>query len=1093
MSMRLIVYSLTAIFLLGACTERGRPIHEHEPKAANSPAPDPTASETPSAGNAAADISNPLVLATQVLDPKRVRDPNSLSNESFRDQLIALNRAILDWPAERREEKQLTVLLENYARAVDLDCEELKSRCPGRRYFLLSGDSFAVLKLAAKKAPEARKPRLIFWAIELKNRQADNELLSLAVKHVTPAVAAADARLYATLGNFIETAIELAANSTTSPAEAKKFAGSIPLWNLLGEKSWKLGRPAQQKLWVMASRAGAFHAADGNLVPEFRRLMEEYDGLPHSLRSNEMELKAADGIHPEALGARFSQNRDELDFLMDAVYMQKLSAAEAAAIFGAGPRSSAELTSRLEAYSRLRFAWGLYKSSRVASKIFRADVETKNLMTYAVSQSSRVREIWGPMEAAFLYLKNFAELALKSREDGAPFLAEVSSRLGSFERTVNIASVYPHLLMLFHLMSQEDFDIELQSLSHLTAAKVMDLAFWGYFLPNLKYTSGTGVKLNTFELLYAFDFAVRSGSFQAMEIKPDDFMSDTLLRLTEETEALLNLNFERIDSRLRQAVGAEDFKQTCRALGDGHFAEKVLNLGELQLSSYFGGFIKNLTTAVSSLGGSGATLPGGKTSVNDMGVYYADIEFGEALERARLNLGQHLRTGEAMLRSYSHYLATYEGLSAPQIKARTRQTRKKLEQIRLLRETALAKARQWQEEIGRCYLKAQLKELEVHRELLRHEEAFLRQVHRDVRTFRSAPESVREGLREAYRLKNLEGGFPGLDEISENGYRVSQLNLLVRFKNYLGEIAPYIRVAMPSKFDSKQPLVTGVKTYLVPFLEDEDRFVQTALKTYFAKGDPFLQWLNISGRLLAWNQMLRTMAITQRLEVELKPNDVRATSDAMLDLHEDALALLRLTSEDRRLFEILRVDARFSLLTLDEKIVGFPMDPNTGVRRLQDTWGIYDLPMKMMNRQVLGSEYDDEDLDAVISPLYQPKRFGFMQLGQDYFNARSPQTRGPLVIDFNPRLDRFLDVSIANFVNREIRTTQGFHEALARRVGRAASLSPELRPRADVNVDVSIVSPWINPNLARSFEGDLKTFMQRTQNCYENLLCENFK
>jgi hypothetical protein len=357
-------------------------------------------------------------------------------------------------------------------------------------------------------------------------------------------------------------------------------------------------------------------------------------------------------------------------------------------------------------------------------------------------------------------------------------------------------------------------------------------------------------------------------------------------------------------------------------------------------------------------------------------------------------------------------------------------------------------------------------------------------------------EEGRRYLSSTYELKGLPGGFKGQDSLQYDGYRVSSVNLLIRIAGYLkngiktetqviAPVAPWVSVNLGSKFDSDSELVRLGERNFLPYTDSEDEFVTNAFKTYFAGNGEYLNWLIGPGtRTYIWDEYLRTLTLTYRLESELAPDDRSVTPQTILKAHEDFLRITQLSGFERHWFSTIGLGERFDLGALKDVVLAATLNYSTSRYSLDELWGLYDLPVKLMDRQVLGIEYDSEGAEMQPPLLARPTRFGFQDWGRGYYKARASENRGAPLASYNPDVDRYLDRSVTAFVRQEADSIRAFHDALDSFIPEVA-LRPEAeRPRVDVNMDLTITGPWVSETLTRSFDANLRNFQQSTHRCF---------
>lgn len=1071
------------IAFLISCTEKGTPIVQHEPDR-RSEDTDSVTTVAQSADKRIAD-EDVLVLSKRVLDRERIRDLSSYSSRGVLDDLLELNLRLIRSDVSDRSAKILPIL-KDYAAALELECGDIKSSCLGLKYFRRAASSAEVVKMMAQM-PEfkSQSSRLLLFAIELKNGLADLKLFQLLLADLPPSDA--------TSRSLLETSLMRASQDINQPTKLREFLMATHAWEMIENKKWNLSGAAQSTLWSMIARARLFDDGSGQPSQTFLDLNADLMARPDSLASRQKALLAKGKIKPQALGANLITQFDELTYLLDAVFLQILAPQTAAEIFQNSGRSAQSLFDAVDNYVRLRFVIGLEESTQLAKGIFKASVPTEQLLIHAMKESSLVKQVWGSLKGRQESVKNFALSALKLTNAGTSLEPKARALFNSYGRSVNQASTYPHELLLFQMLSQKRFKITLRGLGELDTGDLMSMLFYGTLPPLLDYSDEI-TPLNHFEIIYAFDMAVRSGLLPSMDINVDDFMSDILSRLMQAPITSVTEVLDRVERRFGGETSRfRDFKNICQEFHGADPVPRVIDLPGIRLSPYFGDVMEFLYTDVSSKGGTSSGESGGIMRGN-LGLFYMDAEYGEALERVRLNLGMYERIGQAMLASYGDYLKRFEYASDDRVEKLTSKTRAQLEVLTKVRERTLKTASKWWNEVGWCYFKAGQRDIEFFHMILNQEEEYLRGVHRDMRRLRAAGISAQESqrIKESRYFKGLPGGFRGLDRLDKDAYTVTSIDFMIRSANYLQKVAPHVTVNFGSQLNMDVVLVRDATIRQLLWTESEDDFVNSGLKAYFSKKEPFVTWITLAGaRVLGWANFLKSMMSIYRLENEVLGAPQTFSAEKILSAHEDILKLTQLSPEDRKLMSVIHESMRFDPLYLNDRLITYTVDLERGKFAFQDIWGLFDLPVLLASYEKLGYDYDQSHMGPEQPPASRrPKRFGFMELGRLYYNARSNWMRGNPIIPYNAVLDKELGARVSNVVQKETAVIQSFHQATESYVNSSQRRSPSLRPRADIDISQSVTQP-LSETLIPNFNDELRRFRQNTQDCFSSR-CADF-
>ena len=1110
---------ILALVALAGCTERAASVRPHDaapaPYAPSAPPAEeakPADSELVRAKRAepafnADPVKGGLApLSDVVLAVSRVRDPRSLTDKKVRDDLAAFNALVLELAPDHGGRPEFGAIVAKFAATLAVECGPGKEDCVGYKYLRLASNSSLVMKLAAKRETRpAERLKLLFAAVELKNTVWDPELseaiLMLAVSKeagADPALKALIARSKSVLETTLRQTLQNLVVKRASPEQARKLLDSIDGWKLAAPGGgWGLESASRDALYeAMAKHGYGYSGNRGGLSPAFVAAIEALEAEPGSLRKRQETLRAQKLFVPAAVGAELTDVYDELIFALDGVFLGKLSPEAGRAIVASSSKSAAEIERTVVNFIRVQFAVALYESTRMAKSIFNASVETEELLWHAMRESASVKRVWGALKGQMEPLRGLSMFALREKGAGAASLARIDGVFASYDKSVNLSAVYPHTLILFYMLSKKRFDLALpMSGRRFNSADLMNILYEGELPPLLEYSDETA-PLNHFQLLHSFDFAVRSNLFSIIDIDPDAFIAETIGRLNEGPSKQIQGVLDRVRQHFAQAKSYPQLQLACAeieaaAKGERPRTTRSFYISEMPSSVYYGRVIGDAFTDVTSSSG---TMPsGGSLGKIDLGVFYPDREYSEALEKTRLNVGGNLRLGRAMIAAYRSYLARFKGADAAELDRRTSESRGSLKRLEDLRSRVLASSEAWYREIGKCYFRLEVEEHRMQESLLRTEQAYLRKVHRDMKRLRSDALSPEERARlvASYRFTGLPSEFPGKDQILPHGYHYTQVDLFVRFSRYMREglrtetesiaaLAPHVDVNMGVRMDDEVDWIHKTPTTFLPYVDSEAEFVTSGMKAIFSQHRPnatFVHWLSYpTGRILNWSPYLLSLANLYRLEWDMKGSSSIIGAKDVLRAQETMLDIMKFSQFERDLYRSVSVPRRYGESQPHRLLLVFDYEVT---QQVQSLWGLFDLPMRMMDSEELGRNYDEPNPMKFF-------RFGSLTAGRQYYRARSPVIRGESIIPFNNDLDRELDESVSRFVKADLASVAAFNTELESYLKGIAARPPAERPWADLSITETIRGPLLSDSLLSGHHSKIRSFHQGTQRCFED-------
>jgi hypothetical protein len=1072
-----------------ACTEKGKPHNNHE---GAKPGPQTQPLQTPDTAIPSGKISTDLnTLADKVLDHARVQNPKSLLDRSTRDDLLALNKMILELKAEQTAQPEFRALARKYSNAVILDCGDFRDSCTGLRYFKTAANSSQVVKTFAKLLPDNRI-RLILIALELKNRLWDGELVEILIAAAASPHSTEEIKDLEKIQSMLAAAFTSAAAKIQDRAEARKFLESMNGWAVLTNPQLKFADAARVSVFELAARADFLREQNGELNLGAKAIMDKAEENPNSAIAKQKVLQAQKIFIPEAAGARPINKYDELTFLLDGIYLGNIQPQAGNILFRSLGRTSRQLREALENYLRLHFLSATLEGTQQIARILAAPVESDASLRHVIAESADITRVWQTFLSQSGPLRSFAMLALADAKDTSQ--REVRNMFDSLPRTITRSAVYPHMLVLFHQLSQKRFELYMRfSGKAIDTALIMRWLFEGKIPPLFPYTDDE-LPLTYFELPHAFDLAVRTGVFGIMNLDVDVFMADTLRRLSEDHIKAIDKSMDLTRTRLTETTNMRDFRAFCAEVKGGPKRSREFYFGDINDSPYFGRTRYLMSVGMSALNSDSqhTSTDRGELQRTSLGLNFADGTFNEALELNRLELGSALRAGEAMLAAYQDYLTRFVHLSADDVAKRTVQTRATLDMIRNKRKDTLSFANDLFQELGTCYLKAALLDRGIMERAIEYERIYLRHVHALLTRMRSQDLNLeqRASLTKQIQFSGLPNGFTGRDRLSESGYRANQVDLLIRITRYLTEglnlngqqlppIAPHLKIHFGEQLTLDTRIVRETVDGLLTYVEKPEDFVGSAFKLYFRNKNGFLLWRNLNSHPLTTStDMLKNAISMYRTEFEIYGRAGRVSPEQTLRMHEDLIDLVRITPQEREIMELTQIFRKIDKLYLDRRFIR----TNERWETIQDVLGLFDFPLSLLTVEQLGFVWDQANQTERIGtpPVRQTMFLG----GQNYYNSRNPISRGNPVIGFNSAVDQQMDRSFIGFVKSELKAIHTFQESAQSYFTAIEKRPAAQQPYFDVDLRTSVRAPLYNPGAFQDFNALENNFHRQTSGLY---------
>lgn len=1091
-----------------ACTEKGKPFREHAPAQPQGQTPEnplvtPQAQtfssrtqewEAKFSASRANRILNVVIpVAKEVLSPARVRNPKSMLERAIADELIALNRMVLQLTNDEKRSPEYRELVALYGAVIMLDCSEFASSCTGNRYLRLATNSEAVLKEFIKQNQASNRVRVLLIALEIKSRGVwDGELIQMLVAlPVQGNLTNQEKADLASAETLISTAITQANARITNRDDARKFLDATKVWTLIGDGKIKLSETARLALFSLVAKAG-YMRQNGQTHPDLQRWMDNLKTHPESVAAKQAKLRAQRLFSPEAIGANGIGTYNEVIFAIDALYTQTITNAGAVELIRGLNVGNAEFLTAIENYARLQFLASLYDSAILAKTIFTAPVATEQLLRHVIDESAQVAAVWTAFSSRASLLRNLALSASQGLSEEER--RKINGLFDSIPRSIKQASAYPHIMVLFYMLSKKRFEVYIPRLNRTMDTSMLTQALWEAKLsPFLAYSEDWS-SLNYYELQHAFDMAVRTNLFESVNVDADDLIADTLRRVSQASSEFIAKTIEPVRLRRQETQYFRDFKEVCKELAGGTPYPRRMYFGDLRNSGYFG-FLKSLVqTSMKSFNTDTSATSGVSKSV--AGLDYMNNEFNESLESARLDLGTVERLGEAMIKSYQTFLTKHKKVSRALALSKTKKARAALLEVRKKKAGTLKEALEFHREFGYCYIKFHLQESRKTESILGYETQYLRYIHRQIKRLRTPgiTAAEKEQIQASIRFTGMPDNFQGYDAILENGYRYNALDLWIRSANYhmhglrtdknlLPALSPHLDLSFGNKMDLDTKIVRESKTAFIPFVESEDDFAASGIRAIFQNGNNFLYFERSYSYIREYFQILTSL---YRSEYNNYGKGEAITAAEIVRDYQDVFKVMELTPLRRETLHQLRRETWQTTNPLMDYNRLFLRvnydDPERPFGALNGLWGMYDFLFEVMGHEELGYKLSSKENGIPSGNL--PQREVMFKSGREYFTSRAELFRGNPILKVNPDMDKIMDENVGRFIKSEVQAVTDFYAEIKKVVEEQKKLPAELRPRVDLTTNLSL-SEWYTQSASTDFESRMLHFHQQTDNMFK--------
>jgi hypothetical protein len=1119
------------VLLLAACVERGKPHYPHAPGVKdggpeNSPAapPAPSAAADPALQPLKSGTAQSiLVLAEEILRNEVVQSAEKSAQPETARKLHRLNeelKAALGKPGEPPAE--VTAAAKLYAKFLLADCGPGKTRCPNLEFFAHSSLSAGVAEeLAVRYQSDLNLYyQFLAAALELKSSTFDSQLSRLFVAKAKDYldIIAADEPQRARRFTHLLTTMTRQLVQRGSKEDARELAEILNLVEPAARARLAvLGYGADSLVELLALGGvmrGENAKRDGVVKTHFAR--------PQSLKSAQEALLARNRQMVNQLNMEKSEAWDQITYVIDQAFLGEITTDQAIALLKTAAYERENIFRRFRQVLNIRFLETLATTTQVAQRIFfEKNVPGREFLFHALRSGSEVAPTWGIYTQRAETLRKVAYAAIRVGNAEDELYRKTKTLFNGVPMNVKLIATYPQMMALAFYMAKREASISYNSFGRaqtIDSTIIIEQLFMGFFGPWFEYSEDY-VPLNTLQILYAFDFALRTGVFQLFRINPDDLVVELIDRLTRRSIKDLAAFTKLVSQRLAGENFAQMY-QFCSNADNGLIATHL----DLQYLALYNPLLGHHAETIFETSTSASPTNGqkeGSTEKTIQGIMLFDGMFAARAEESRLDLENIERWMNALLKSYRSFLEQHDPANVEAKLSRSRAAIKLLHKARVDFLTIGAKAYR---RLNHCYYKLARIEDDAKVKLVNMEAAHLRQVYDDIGKVRENKMSLSQ-LKAKYAFKNLPSGFTGLDRFADDSYVYHQVDSLIRLAGYMqnglktdrGEfppVAPHVDVNFGSRLDDESDQVVKSKSVRLRYIPGKpDDFVQTGIQAYM-NSPLFVHWgaTNDGKYFLGWKESLHNGGILYRVsdpeilrEICKSPgacaNDHEiVTADEMLASHRNMMSLLAIDPKLRPWLEAANIDRRLDPIYLGRVIWDFKLSDY----QISDLWGLFDLPVQIVTEDILGATYSArelqkmaQDVGGLLSMWAAWEAFhhlSYRDLGQRYFDIRAKTSRHLLYFPANSAIDSYLDHDITSLIQRETGRIEHFITAAEKMIGGFDGLPVEERPRVDYLVTESIRGPFLRPSLVPNYRSELEMYHSHTNRCYKKGAppCEDF-
>ncbi len=560
------------------------------------------------------------------------------------------------------------------------------------------------------------------------------------------------------------------------------------------------------------------------------------------------------GLNLDISIADKSEFYNEYFFMVDRLYRGHLGIEEAASFWNGSKKDAKALLSVVDFYTKIEFLRRIFETNQYLAEIFmRRNNSSETMFKQVVQESESLTKQWNSTFSRMENISIFVSQQLNSTKENSEDLKEVQLMIDTVKRNATFLSVYPNMLLMSYFMldtkSSVTFTTWWGGEVSVDPATVMNQLLDGQLTKPWFLFGGTTETLNKIELIYAFHYALNTGSFETFAKIPGDnglpvvdrvsFFKKALQKTAQIDMLVLDEAHKKL-SDLTSNSDYDNFLQNCASESQGNKDYSVLvKLTELQNFAIFGNENQGMLTNIHAL--YAASGPLRKFNEIRLSLESRLVQLRSMMDVLQYNLSNLANAPADLKQVKAELQAEIDGLE-------------KRKQDFLIRMVAQHKA------VSKCLNTATRIERERQSVLFTSEIKHLEQVYDELVVLNALSGPDKKAQIEASAAKL---GLENLNSIADSSYTYSTLSLLNRLAKTSQQLKPFVNFVTPDKSeqDSLRSSLQKVN-FMNPATNQmisKNEFVNAGMSLLSSQGSNTLRWLQVSASVEGWKEKLTTM------------------------------------------------------------------------------------------------------------------------------------------------------------------------------------------------------------------------------------------
>lgn len=704
-----------------------------------------------------------------------------------------------------------------------------------------------------------------------------------------------------------------------------------------------------------------------------------------------------------------------------------------------------------------------------AKAILNESVETEKLFGHFLEKSQVIRSDLARVKNQLMLVNNWALRLFAQRQwDGK----NIRSSFDSLDQSIKLLISYPHVMVLFDRLSSKRFVIKIAGRT-ISSSDLMGYLFFGQLGLLTQYTESR-TSLGAGDILQAFQMAVHTRLFEQFGMQSDQFAAKVSSLMSSRAVEFIHNSMLQLNSRLPYSPLYRQISSLCKGQSSTPFS---FYLSELRTSPLLGDQMSQLFTSLTNR----SEEAGGKKAA---GLFYADKDYAEMLESARVDLTHARRISDDLLHSLEVSKTSF---------AQTLAVSKILEKTQ---RDVLQYALKLNENLGECFWKLSLEEKNLQSRLVSLEMQHLRQVHKSIL-------HKRNGKGPAIKITDMEYSqlpvnYTTHERIETDSYVMNSVDIYLRFAQRLTRMnanvphtlgVPKVSIQFGRQIDINSSVMSQSTEYVIPFDEDQEQFVSNGLRAMFTasqSGPATFDWYeHADERFQYWITDLKAKTSLYRFTHLMADHPMPA--EKIIEQHVQILNHLKMSAFDRDLYGRLKQASIYSPLFLQDRILRY--DVTSG--KVTAYLGYFDILSEISRSADLGYGWDTAH-QTIQDGERVANRPNFLEITVAYFQKRAPAYRASSLFGYDQVLDSQMDTQFKKLAIAEITQVRNLNAAIAATISRDQTRPESQRLRVDINLNKSLIGTYLSLGALNTYESEVRQFEAQTSGCFTQKKCSEF-